>query len=91
MGKAEYKIPGGKLVIAETETVENKIQRIKITGDFFMHPEEAIEKLEKFLIKTQTLQEKIQSNVDAFFERNTVELIGVSPKDIAHVIELSLR
>jgi lipoate-protein ligase A len=91
MGKAEYKIPGGKLVIAETETVENKIQRIKITGDFFMHPEEAIEKLEKFLIKTQTLQEKIQSNIDAFFERNTVELIGVSPKDIAHVIELSLR
>jgi lipoate-protein ligase A len=91
MGKAEYKIPGGKLVIAETETVENKIQRIKITGDFFMHPEEAIEKLEKFLIKTQTLQEKIQSNVNAFFERNTVELIGVSPKDIAHVIELSLR
>ena len=39
-----------------------------------MHPEEAIEKHEKFLIKTQTLQEKIQSKVDAFFERNTVEL-----------------
>ena len=47
--KSVYKIPEGKLVKIELETTDNKIKKIKITGDFFLYPEEIISKLEKSL------------------------------------------
>ena len=38
--KSVYKIPEGKLVKIGLETVDDKIKKIKITGDFFLYPEE---------------------------------------------------
>ena len=40
---AEYKVPKGKLVRVHLRINDNKIQNIKLTGDFFLHPEESIE------------------------------------------------
>lgn len=46
----EYKVPGGKLVVADVETAEGKIVAAQITGDFFLEPEEALGPLCRALI-----------------------------------------
>ena len=52
MKRAEYKIPGGKLLAAELTVEGDRMVGVKITGDFFMHPETAIIELEKALENT---------------------------------------
>jgi len=39
----EYKMPGGKLVVADLEIVEGRLERVVVSGDFFLDPDEALE------------------------------------------------
>jgi hypothetical protein len=89
MGRFEYKVTGGKLLSAETSTENSRITSVKITGDFFMHPEEAIEELENLIRGLSTT--KTEETIMGFFEARPVELIGVSPKDFVHVLNMSLK
>jgi lipoate-protein ligase A len=86
---AEYKVPGGKLVAAEVEVIEGALSSVKITGDFFMHPEQVIMELEKALEGTHL--SRVGEAVQGFFERNEVTLFGVEPSDFTHVLELCLN
>ena len=47
--KSIYKVPNGKLlkVSLDYDEVDNSIEQIRITGDFFAYPEESIELIEK--------------------------------------------
>lgn len=38
----EYKVPGGKLVVADIETADGAITEAQISGDFFLEPEDAL-------------------------------------------------
>jgi lipoate-protein ligase A len=91
LGKAEYKVPGGKLLVAETTKGENQLVDLKITGDFFMHPEDSIEELESHLRGVSLREGRVESAVNTFFRIHNVEMVGLSPEDIIHVINLSLR
>lgn len=88
MSRAEYKVPGGKLLAAESEAKGGKLLSVKLTGDFFMHPEYAIEELEKELKGVPVA--KIGETIQGFFDSRDVQLIGASPSDITHVVNLSL-
>jgi lipoate-protein ligase A len=88
MARAEYKVPGGKLLAAESEAKGGKLLSVKLTGDFFMHPEYAIEELEEEL-KGIPLA-KMGETIQGFFDSSDVQLIGASPSDITHVVKLSL-
>lgn len=89
MKKADYKIPRGKLVSAEITEDGARLVNVKIMGDFFMHPEEAIVALEGDLkgIRVAELEEV----VSRFFSKNKVSLFGISPRDFIHVIRLALE
>ncbi len=82
--KGELKVKGGKLIKCTLELHEEKIKRIKITGDFFMYPEDAIEKLEKSLQGIQFDEEEISKKVKEALK--DVELIGVAMEDFVDVI-----
>ncbi|MDH5201283.1 MAG: biotin--protein ligase [Candidatus Bathyarchaeota archaeon] len=86
----EFKVPGGKLIAAEAEAEGGRIVRVKITGDFFMHPEEAIEELEVSLTGVPEDERSLEEAVNGFFGGRSIELIGVSPGDFVHVIRMSL-
>ncbi|HEV3432503.1 MAG TPA: lipoate protein ligase C-terminal domain-containing protein [Nitrososphaera sp.] len=55
-------------VMLEYDETENTINRIIITGDFFLYPEEALETLETSLIGTRlerkTLKQVIENSLD---------------------------
>ena len=46
---ANYKAPGGKLVRVRLREEQGLIRSVKITGDFFLIPEEVLGKLENML------------------------------------------
>lgn len=47
---ASEKVAGGKLVSIEIQAENNVVNTVKITGDFFLHPEESISDLENSLV-----------------------------------------
>jgi len=89
MKRAEYKVPGGKLLAAELGVEGGRLVGVKITGDFFMHPEAAIIELEKALDNTPV--EDLEDNVNRFFKDNDVTLFGVEAGDFVKVIRLALE
>ncbi|OQA61826.1 MAG: hypothetical protein BWY40_00445 [bacterium ADurb.Bin270] len=47
MAETIYKVHGGKMLRAKVCVEDGKIKDAMITGDFFLHPEEDISKIEK--------------------------------------------
>lgn len=88
MKRAEYKIPGGKLLAAELDVEKDTLVHVKISGDFFMHPEPAIIDLEVALHGRNVGE--ISETVHRFFKENEVTLFGVSIRDFVTVLELCL-
>ena len=89
MGKAQYKVEGGKLVKAQLETEGTRIKKVKITGDFFLHPEELIEELEKAVEGTTLYEQVLADRIEAFLKKNKAVLLGASPEDFARCIVIA--
>jgi len=86
--RAEYKIPGGKLLYAEVEERGGTLVKIKVAGDFFMHPEESILGLEEAL--TGSPLDEIEERVESFLAEGDIILYGVAQGDFVKVIRLAL-
>jgi lipoate-protein ligase A len=41
--KGEYKVPGGKLIVVESEERDGHLIDVRVSGDFFLEPDEALE------------------------------------------------
>ncbi|MEM3466795.1 MAG: lipoate protein ligase C-terminal domain-containing protein [Candidatus Jordarchaeales archaeon] len=89
MGRAEYKVEGGKLVKAQVITEKNKIQKVKITGDFFIYPEEFLEELEDTLVGSMLDESSLTKLIEDVAEKRNATLLGVSPKDFAKCIVMA--
>ena len=89
MGKAEYKVAGGKLVRVQLVKKEGRIEKLKITGDFFLHPEELIEDLEKALVGQPLNLSDLDEFIGAFIKRRGATLLGASPEDFAKCISMA--
>lgn len=46
----EFKVPGGKLVVADLNVVDDTITRANINGDFFLEPDEALNDINGALV-----------------------------------------
>ena len=86
MLRAEHKVKGGKLIKIQLRMKDDRIDAIKITGDFFMHPEELIDDLEKTLIGCPLDKEKITETIENFIESREVTLLGAAPEDFVKCI-----
>lgn len=86
MKKAIYKVPNGKLLKIFLEDDGGKIVSIKITGDFFMHPEENIEKLETALVGAEILKENLVQKIDEFKNKTGTVFFGFDAESLATTI-----
>ncbi len=86
---ADYKAPGGKLLRVSLTLARQAdppvITSLRLTGDFFMHPEDAILDLEERLIGAPWETVSVRERVQAFFETG-VQVIGATVDDIVHVV-----
>ena len=45
----EYKVPGGKLVVADLEVADGRLANVRISGDFFLEPDSALDAINQAL------------------------------------------
>ncbi|MDI3211165.1 biotin/lipoate A/B protein ligase family protein [Arthrobacter sp. AL12] len=45
----EYKVPGGKLVVADLDVVDGVLANVSLSGDFFLEPDEALPAINRAL------------------------------------------
>ena len=89
MLNSSYKIPGGKLVKVKLWVESEKIERITILGDFFLHPEETIQTIENSLAGTKLNSGSIESIITKVMMKSDAKLIGASPEDLATAIMMA--
>ncbi len=73
--------PKGKFLKISMDFNET-INDIVITGDFFVHPEEAIDELQESLKGARTEPQVIRDILEEFFERQEVRMYGISTEGV---------
>jgi lipoate-protein ligase A len=86
-GEAKKKVKGGKLIKVEI-WYEDSIEKAMISGDFFLHPEEGIEDLEKSLfgLTTNSSLLEVKNRLNDAISEKKLELIGFTSDDLAEII-----
>ncbi len=87
MGYAEFKAPKG-LIKIELELADDSISQVSISGDFFMYPEDALERLEQALVGVKVNRESLLVAVQRFYNSTGVKTPMVEPE---HWVEAILR
>lgn len=88
----EYKMPGGKLVVADVEVANGQLTQVQISGDFFLEPDSALETINNALV-----QQRADSDEDSLtraIERATadrVSMYGISPRAVAVAVLRALE
>jgi lipoate---protein ligase len=78
------KVPGGKLFRIEL-AYDRQIESFKITGDFFLHPEETILQLENALygLSLPLSEKDLTARFNDVLEQQGALLVGLSATDLA--------
>jgi len=91
MGHGEFKVPGGKLVVADIRVDSGEIAHVELSGDFFLEPPEALEAMRDALVgapangSVTLLTERVSRAVP----RGTV-MLGFSAGDVAEAVRRAL-
>ena len=85
-----HKSKGG--LIRSFVTIENSIIKdIRISGDFFLFPEEAIFKIIEQLKGTPAKREVIQKIIEETYEKENIQSPGTAPSDFTESIMKALE
>jgi lipoate---protein ligase len=88
---AEYKVPGGKLVVVDLVVDEQHISSCRVAGDFFLEPDEALD-----LINAAIVGQSITASAEAIAQTIRaalpvdVVMMGFSPEAIGTVVRRAL-
>lgn len=88
---ADYKAPGGKVVRVRLREMGDRIDSVKISGDFFLIPEDSLPKLEMMLEDVPLREQELKLLVDRFFRGTSAQGLGVSPDDFVKAILAAKR
>ncbi len=71
-------------IMLEYDEIENTINWITIAGDFFVYPEEALERLEADLIGIKLEKETLKQKIDNFLKNS--EVYGFDSTSLTYAI-----
>lgn len=91
--KSVYKVPNGKLLKINLDYNEktNNIENVRITGDFFAYPEEAIEIIEEELKSTKLEKSNLITKIQSVINENKIEFIGIGAEGLTDGIMMCLK
>ena len=81
-----YKVPNGKMVRLEMEYDQERINDIIISGDFFMHPEDAIDLIEQALTGIEIEEGKIKEAINKVAEEQGINFFGIDADSLTRAI-----
>ena len=91
MRHGEYKEPGGKLIQVDFELRGNRLSQVKVSGDFFLYPDEALETIVAAVEGTAAdLPATSRADLVRAALAAGVEWLGASPDGLAIAIERAL-
>lgn len=87
----EYKMPGGKLIAADLVVSGGRLAAVKLSGDFFLDPEETLERMMAAVegISAGTSTQEIAVRLLAATEG--AMLLGVTPEGAAVAIRRAVE
>ncbi|WP_199700419.1 lipoyl protein ligase domain-containing protein [Galactobacter valiniphilus] len=87
----EYKVPGGKLVVADLTVADGIIASASINGDFFLEPDEALEDIDAALVglAVGTSHEDLAAAVTAKLRSDAV-MFGFDARAVATAVRRAL-
>ena len=87
----EYKVPGGKLVVVDLDVVDNTLVDFRLSGDFFLEPDSALELINAALtgLSADTDAAGIAAAVRVALPEGA-NLLGFSPEAVAVAVRRSL-
>lgn len=91
MRHGEYKTKGGKLVVVDFEVRHDRLTNVRVSGDFFVFPEEAVDAIVSALDgqSTKSTEKALAQTIRDRLPPNT-EMLGFSPEAIAAAIGRAL-
>ena len=89
----DYKPIGEKLLRLKIDLDEknNTIREVKIYGDFFIHPEESIDEIEKVFKNRRIDFNTLEEDLHNLIEHKGIMMIGISVKGIIEGIRKALE
>ena len=87
----EYKVPGGKLVVADLEVADGTIVAARISGDFFLEPDSALDAIDAALrgLPADAEEAAIAGAVRLGLPPDAV-LFGITPEGVAIAVGRAL-
>lgn len=88
---AEYKMPGGKLLVLNLDVQAGRLCNVRLSGDFFLEPAEALDNINQLLegLPADCTEQYISHHLTQALE-GKVEMYGISPEAIATVVRRAL-
>jgi lipoate-protein ligase A len=83
--RCEEKVPNGKLVCIEVFAKADSVERVKITGDFFIHPEDTVNAIENSFIGVRLSVPESELLPMLKKAIGDAQLIGVTSEDLARM------
>ncbi|MFI8257675.1 biotin/lipoate A/B protein ligase family protein [Streptomyces filamentosus] len=87
----EYKVPGGKLVVVDLDVADGVLSRVRVAGDFFLEPDEAILAIDRALegAPADTDAAGLAARVDAALPPGT-QMYGLTSEGIGVAVRRAL-
>jgi lipoate-protein ligase A len=88
----EFKVPGGKLVVVDLDVADGKLTDVRVSGDFFLEPDEALPAIDAALTGLPVTSESAQlaAAVTAALPEGAV-LLGFSAEAVATTVRRALK
>jgi len=85
----EFKTPGGKLVVADFEVHGGRLTNVRISGDFFLYPEESLAVIVAALNGAPASFADLAARIAAALPPGT-EMLGFTPDAVAEAVRRGL-
>lgn len=87
----EYKMPGGKLIVADLDLRHGMLVNVQISGDFFLEPDSALPRINNALeqLPANTHAAGLTSAIDTALSPD-VMMYGISSEAIAIAVQRAL-
>ena len=87
----EYKMPGGKLVVADLAARDGRLVEVAISGDFFLEPDSVLNAINRALTGSMiALDVDARANVIHAALPAGARMFGVSPEAVAVAVARAL-
>ena len=87
----EYKVPGGKLVVVDFEVEDGRLRHVRVAGDFFLEPDEALEEIDHALegAPADTDAKALAGRIESALPEGTV-MFGFSAEAVGVAVRRAL-